>query len=264
MPPPALGVPEKSGGLSVIELLKQAAAKQAALKIKAEEPSDEDSDSSPGPGSPDTEQTPSSPGSPTPPARRGPPSLSPNPRPSASPSPPSKSKQPLIKQRRRAVGRLSAMGLDPARRQSMMSLLKAHEHDNEDVKDPEVRDLDEEHRAQTCASKCRVIGPGLENSCTRKVATFNIEAVDRIGRPQSHGGDNFIVVVRGRGTVLRTRVNDREDGHYVVEYKPQVCRVTLTHTEPPPSFCLRSDPCFPLLLTYAAVRQVPHHHTIRR
>ena len=131
MPPPALGVPEKSGGLSVIELLKQAAAKQAALKIKAEEPSDEDSDSSPGPGSPDTEQTPSSPGSPTPPARRGPPSLSPNPRPSASPSPPSKSKQPLIKQRRRAVGRLSAMGLDPARRQSMMSLLKAHEHDND-------------------------------------------------------------------------------------------------------------------------------------
>ena len=72
----------------------------------------------------------------------------------------------------------------------------------------------------TRASMCKVSGNALTEATARELATFTIEAFDENGKPQSHGGDTFVVAIRGRGERVRAKVIDNLDGRYAVGFKP--------------------------------------------
>lgn len=57
--------------------------------------------------------------------------------------------------------------------------------------------------------------------CTHRATTFTIEANDAQGR-RTTGGDAFIVIVRGRGAVIRSKVVSMKDGTYEASYRPEV------------------------------------------
>ena len=67
--------------------------------------------------------------------------------------------------------------------------------------------------------KCTITGDGMHTAMVRQLASFIIEARDAEGNQQPSGGETFKVSVRGSSQV-RARVLDKEDGTYVVEYKP--------------------------------------------
>lgn len=77
---------------------------------------------------------------------------------------------------------------------------------------------------QTVARNCVCDGEGLMTAMTRMLTSFTIEARDAEGTKQSSGGDKFKVEVRGSATA-RAKVTDREDGTYLVEYKPSTSGV---------------------------------------
>ena len=77
---------------------------------------------------------------------------------------------------------------------------------------------------QTVARNCVVEGDGLATAMTRMLTSFTIEARDAEGNQQGAGGDRFKVEVRGT-SVARAKVTDREDGTYLVEYKPSTSGV---------------------------------------
>jgi Filamin/ABP280 repeat len=64
---------------------------------------------------------------------------------------------------------------------------------------------------------CKVTGACLsEGAIARELATFTIEAYDETGKRQTHGGDNFLVAIRGRGAgeKVRAKIIDNQDGQY--------------------------------------------------
>ena len=69
---------------------------------------------------------------------------------------------------------------------------------------------------------CKVTGTCLREAIARELATFTIEAYDETGKRQTHGGDNFLVAIRGRGAgeKVRAKVIDNQDGRYAVGFKP--------------------------------------------
>ena len=70
---------------------------------------------------------------------------------------------------------------------------------------------------------CKVTGACLsEGAIARELATFTIEAYDETGTRQTHGGDNFLVAIRGRGAgeKVRAKIIDNQDGQYAVGFKP--------------------------------------------
>ena len=77
---------------------------------------------------------------------------------------------------------------------------------------------------QTVARQCVVEGDGLATAMTRMLTSFTIEARDAEGNRQAAGGDRFKVDVRGTSQA-RAKVTDREDGSYLVEYKPSTSGV---------------------------------------
>jgi hypothetical protein len=70
---------------------------------------------------------------------------------------------------------------------------------------------------------CKVTGACLsQGAIARELATFTIEAYDETGKRQTHGGDNFLVAIRGRGAgeKVRAKIIDNQDGSYAVGFKP--------------------------------------------
>ena len=72
--------------------------------------------------------------------------------------------------------------------------------------------------------RVRVSGTGLTQSVVGSLAQFTVTACDEEGNKRSSGGDNFTVVMRGRGAALtsqpalvRTKLTDRGDGTYVID-----------------------------------------------
>lgn len=70
-------------------------------------------------------------------------------------------------------------------------------------------------------------GAGLSTAAVGQLAQFTILAADSSGAKVAKGGDKFRVTMRGVGTVLdsqpalvRTKIIDRRDGTYMVEYRP--------------------------------------------
>lgn len=78
----------------------------------------------------------------------------------------------------------------------------------------------------TSASRCELRGDGLLMACTRQLAVFTITAHNRQGEAKQHGGDPFLVTVRGRGESVRAKVVDHLDGTYSVRTMDQHGRGT--------------------------------------
>lgn len=76
--------------------------------------------------------------------------------------------------------------------------------------------------APTMAKLCKLTGEGLQKAYIRQQATFLIEACGEEGVRQPDGGDAFFVCIRckGKGTRIRSKVQDHGDGRYTVTYKP--------------------------------------------
>jgi hypothetical protein len=104
--------------------------------------------------------------------------------------------------------RTSLSSMDGDHEEGLQKLIRQHQASN-----PKGPPKNTEDRQPTVAYNCKCVGDGVEASTTRATARFFIQAFDVDGRPQATGGDTFIVVVRGRGVVLRTRVHDQGDGH---------------------------------------------------
>lgn len=68
---------------------------------------------------------------------------------------------------------------------------------------------------------CRADGLGLHTGMARQVVSFLIEARDAAGTHQEHGGDPFVVAIRGPSPV-HAKVVDNVDGTYRCEYKPAI------------------------------------------
>ena len=68
------------------------------------------------------------------------------------------------------------------------------------------------------ASCCKCVGKGLETAVAKRHTRFEIEACSADGVRCGQGGESFVVSVKGPAFV-RARVQDKEDGTYVVEYR---------------------------------------------
>ena len=82
----------------------------------------------------------------------------------------------------------------------------------------------ETDHTRPAAAKCVVTGSGLPSAQVGALAQFTIIAHDADGRRILIGGASFAVTIRRRGSstgaIVRAKVTDRDDGTYMVEYKP--------------------------------------------
>ena len=76
-----------------------------------------------------------------------------------------------------------------------------------------------------CGPNCTVAGSGLTTAHVGTLAQFTITGHNESGQRCMKGGDQFTVLIRGRGVLgsqpsqVRTKITDRLDGTYMVEYK---------------------------------------------
>ena len=98
------------------------------------------------------------------------------------------------------------------------------------------------------ASCCNASGKGLQSAIARRKSSFLVEANTADGVRCQQGGEIFSVKVNGP-SVLHARVQDNEDGTYLVEYKPQASGPysvsVLLHGVPLPGSPWRLDVAMP-------------------
>ena len=91
--------------------------------------------------------------------------------------------------------------------------------EEEEPSDDDEEEVDTRVAGKAHAKSCKVTGVERKASLALPSHDFTIESFDKKGVKRRVGGDSFIVSIRGTNKV-RARVTDRQNGTYIVKWKP--------------------------------------------